>query len=71
MFDEVDEGTALFKLVPARQDLPADPPMVGLDAENCHLPSDWYLRLSGAIGGLLQGTFAPSLDLPFPLPAGQ
>jgi hypothetical protein len=68
MFDEVDEGTALFKLVPDRRDLPLEPPMVGLDTDSCHLSSDWYLRLSGAIGKLMRGDIAPAADLPIALP---
>jgi hypothetical protein len=50
MFDEVDEGTAMFKVVPSRSGLPIDPPFVSLDADGCKLPSDWYLRLAGAAG---------------------
>jgi hypothetical protein len=48
MFDEVDEGTAMFKIVPTLQELPDAPPFVSLDADGCKLPSDWYLRLAGA-----------------------
>ena len=38
MFDEVDEGTAMFKMVADAQDLPADPPFLSLDADGCALP---------------------------------
>jgi hypothetical protein len=48
MFDEVDEGTAMFKVIPSRRGLPTTPPFVSLDADGCKLPSDWYLRLAGA-----------------------
>jgi hypothetical protein len=48
MFDEVDEGTAMFKILPAREDLPESPPFVSLDADGCKVHSDWYLRLAGA-----------------------
>jgi hypothetical protein len=50
MFDEVDEGTAMFKVVPSRIGLPTTPPFVSLDADGCKLPSDWYLHLAGAAG---------------------
>jgi hypothetical protein len=50
MFDEVDEGTAIFKCI--------DPPtaelagrFVGMEG----LPSDFYLRLTGKIGTLFRG----------------
>jgi len=46
MFDEVDEGTAMFKLAPTRDSVPADVPLVTLDADGDHLPSDWYLQLA-------------------------
>jgi hypothetical protein len=49
MFDEVDEGTAIFKLAPTRRDLPEAGDFVALDADGCDLPSDWYLRLAGEI----------------------
>jgi len=50
MFDEVDEGTAMFKIVPVQQELPNSPSFVSMDADGCKLPSDWYLRLAGAAG---------------------
>ena len=46
MFDEVDEGTAMFKLAPTRDSVPAGVPLVTLDADGDHLPSDWYLQLA-------------------------
>ena len=46
MFDEVDEGTAMFKLAPTRDSVPAGVPMVTLDADGDHVPSDWYLQLA-------------------------
>lgn len=50
MFDEVDEGTAIFKLAPSAGDLPEAPVFTALDADGCRLPSDWYLRIAGQIG---------------------
>ena len=46
MFDEVDEGTAMFKLAATGRDAPAGVPIVTLDADGESLPSDWYLRLA-------------------------
>jgi hypothetical protein len=46
MFDEVDEGTAMFKLAPTRDSAPAGVPLVTLDADGDHVPSDWYLQLA-------------------------
>ncbi len=60
MFDEVDEGTAIFKC--------SNQPPVGddvrfLDYEG--LPSDFYLRLTGEGGKLLRGEIPASVELPF------
>jgi hypothetical protein len=46
MFDEVDEGTALFKVAPDARRAPEGIATVTLDADGEPLPSDWYLRLS-------------------------
>lgn len=46
MFDEVDEGTAMFKVAASRRDAPADVPLITLDVDGEQLPSDWYLRLA-------------------------
>ena len=46
MFDEVDEGTAMFKLAESRRDAPIERPIVTMDADGQQLPSDWYLRLA-------------------------
>jgi hypothetical protein len=46
MFDEVDEGTAMFKLATTAEEVPADASIVTLDADGEALPSDWYLQLS-------------------------
>lgn len=48
MFDEVDEGTAIFKVTSTP---PAGAHFVTLDGK----PSDWYLRLTGAGTKLLHG----------------
>jgi hypothetical protein len=48
MFDEVDEGTAIFKVT---SDPPTQAAFVGYDG----LPSDWYLRLTGEGAKALRG----------------
>ncbi len=55
MFDEVDEGTAMFKTVANSANLPVEARYVALDADGCTLPSDWYLTLAGNVGRLLRG----------------
>ena len=46
MFDEVDEGTAMFKLATAAAEVPAAASIVTLDVDGEMLPSDWYLQLA-------------------------
>jgi hypothetical protein len=46
MFDEVDEGTAMFKVAATARDAPTEAPIVTLDIDGEALPSDWYLRLA-------------------------
>ncbi len=41
MFDEVDEGTAIYKTLPHRP----EGDFLALDADGCDLPSDYYLRV--------------------------
>jgi hypothetical protein len=55
MFDEVDEGTAMFKLAPTTAELPAQGTFVPLNIDGETLPSDWYLRLAGEGARMLRG----------------
>ena len=55
MFDEVDEGIAMFKLAPTAAQLPLLADLVSLDIDECPLPSDWYLQLGGVTGKMLRG----------------
>jgi hypothetical protein len=64
MFDEVDEGTAMFKLAPAAAELPAGVSLVPLDADGAALPSDFYLRLGGAATALLRAQLPLSPTMP-------
>jgi hypothetical protein len=64
MFDEVDEGTALFKVAPNAASQPAQGSYVPLDADGQTLPSDWYLRLTGAASDVLRGKSPRSGTIP-------
>lgn len=55
MFDEVDEGTAMYKLAPTANELPAQGSFVPLNIDGDSLPSDWYLRLAGEASKMLRG----------------
>jgi hypothetical protein len=48
MFDEVNEGTAIFKVAPTPARQPAGADLLPLDAGGCgNATSDLYLRLAG------------------------
>jgi hypothetical protein len=64
MFDELDEGTAMFKVAPTTAALPTGASLVPLDADGRSLPSDFYLRLGGAATALLRGDLPLSPKLP-------
>lgn len=66
MFDEVDEGTAIFKVTNTPPVGPGDG-VVFATYEG--LPSDHYLRLTGFAGKVIRGERSVADDnLPFPLP---
>lgn len=61
MFDEVNEGTAIFKIASKRSEAPDQGYWLTLDADGLDLPSDWYLRLAyeikkGFVGAGLAAT---------------
>ena len=64
MFDEVDEGTAIFKAVSHRREAPDQGYWLALDADGAELPTDWYLRLAGEITRMFHGEIAPDPKLP-------
>ena len=71
MFDEVDEGTAMFKITDTKAKLPveAQDRLVSLDIDGFNLPSDWYLKLADQTQKMLDGTIPltsviPILTLP-------
>ena len=57
MFDEVDEGTAIFKVTSSP---PTQAHFVGYEG----LPSDWYLRLVGEGGRMIRGQRPASRTIP-------
>jgi hypothetical protein len=63
-FDEVDEGTAIFKVTSKTSDLPAQGNWVALDADGQSLPSDWYLRLAGEAQKMFEGKAPLSPTIP-------
>lgn len=54
MFDEVNEGTAIYKVAPTRADAPDQGYWLTLDADGLKVPSDWYLRLTYDMGRMLR-----------------
>lgn len=64
MFDEVNEGTAIFKAASKRRDAPDQGYWLTLDADGADLPSDWYLRLAGEITRMFHGEISPTPQMP-------
>lgn len=64
MFDEVDEGTAMFKIAETAADKPTAPPFVSLDADGERLPSDFYLKLAGQAGRQIRGEVPHTSERP-------
>ena len=64
MFDECDEGTAMFKVAPDASQLPQQGTYLALDADGLVLPSDWYLRLAGSATQMLNGQQPLSSQIP-------
>ena len=63
-FDGMDDGTAMFRLVPRIGGLPVGGGFLSLDVDGYDLPSDWFLRLGGESGRLLRGEIPPSSAQP-------
>lgn len=66
MFDEVDEGTAMFKITDISAKLPiqANDRLVSLDMDGVNLPSDWYLDLADQSQRMLNGTIPLTSNIP-------
>jgi hypothetical protein len=54
MYDEVNEGTAMFKIAENSSQLPTTGAFVPLNADGTALPSDWYLKLMGEATKMLR-----------------
>lgn len=67
MFDEVDEGTAIFKIAETQEDTPREGILLAANAdpgyEDC--PGDWYLNITGMVGSLV----AEGKDVPLNMPS--
>ena len=61
MFDEVDEGTAIYKVA---DQTPVRKHFVGYEG----LPSDWYLKLTGAATRMIRGEEPFSEKIPEMVP---
>ncbi len=64
MFDEVDEGTAMYKMVETTDGLPLGADQVPLNEDGYDLPSDWYLQVGTEIQKMLEGSITLTPDLP-------
>lgn len=60
MFDEVDEGTALFPIEDRSDRLPVGAALVRGSEAGCELPPDGYLRLAGRVAGHVRDGTAPA-----------
>ena len=54
MFDEVNEGTAIYKTVAKKEDLPRNGTYISLDVDGYDVPSDKYLTIAGDLAKRLQ-----------------
>ena len=68
MFDEVNEGTAMYKLVPTTAQLPAQGQFLALDCDGVTLDSDWYLRLANQAGRMLRKEIPLQTGIPISTP---
>jgi hypothetical protein len=68
MFDEVDEGTAMFKCVPTAAQLAAQGTFVPLNIDGYNLGSDWYLRLADQASRMLRGEIPVTSLIPITPP---
>lgn len=64
MFDEVDEGTSIFKTTENKAQTPITGQFLTLDADGTELPSDWYLRLTGEASKMLRGEIPLTNKIP-------
>lgn len=67
MFDEVDEGTSIYKMVTNAGDLPSNSLLIPLDIDGCKLDSDFYLRLAGATTDAIRSGKKVTRNIPITL----
>ncbi len=68
MFDEVDEGTAMYKIAETSADVPEGLQVITMDTDGDCLPSDWYLQLAGEATKMLRGEIPLSATIPIAIP---
>ena len=66
MFDEVNEGTAIFKLAEDSSMAPSDQYFLNLDADGVRCSSDFYLRMVGDGTAMVKGVTPLQLEHPTP-----
>jgi hypothetical protein len=64
MFDEMDEGTAMFKLSETKTDTPREREWVTLDIDGYKVPSDYYLRVASLTSNVVRGYEDNKYSLP-------
>jgi hypothetical protein len=64
MFDEIDEGTAMYKLATDKSKVPSQANFVTLNIDGVTLPSDFYLRLGASATRMLRGEIPISATQP-------
>lgn len=66
MFDEVDEGTAMYKMTSTNEECPINTiyGVVPMNEDGYPLPGDWYLQLAREAQKMLDGTIALSPNMP-------
>lgn len=67
MFDEVDEGTSMYKMIENADRLPKNSDLIPLNVDGCIIKNDFYLRLAGATTTLLQTANKGARSLPIEL----
>ncbi len=68
MYDECDEGTAMYKLDPTPAQMPAYGDFGALNVDGTAFNSDWYLRLAGQAGRMLRGEIPLQSSIPISPP---
>ena len=69
MFDEVDEGTAIFKTIQNNKNVPAGIQVVTMSDDSCEVTDDWYLRMAGKLAEYLRPGYRGNIDSQaYPIP---